>query len=1321
INDGRDDGTTGLRDQTTYYWRVTAIDSFGAKTESAVSSFYTDNRNDLPCPSKIYFDDRLNYDSVSEAVAHLNSPHEAPKFQMAYSDNGSIGFAEPCGTSISGMVLAPGYEDTPLMFVTEQRTYEIHVEISPVPLPGKLRFLIAGTSVNENEGKVTVQVQRMDGISGEQRINYTTVDGTANAGSDYKFATGRLDWKHGDGLNKIITISIIDDSIFEADETFLITLSEPQGGAMLGEPAQMEITIRNDDLHPVSVLNFSKLVYNTVENQQVATVYVTREDGLIGKVSARCVTENSADSAQAGSDYAPVEDILSWAEGEGGEKSCKVSIVNDDSAEKTEFVILKLELESQTENTELGESRQAVLIIEDDDLPPPAPQGGATAVESEPMVIPIDEKLLPISVLAFSKLVYEIAESQLVAIVTITRGNSTTGEVSAYCVTGENSDSAQAGIDYTPVKLLLHWPDGDDSKKSCEVPIINDDLVEKSEFVTLKLIELTGAVQLGVHGQAVLSITKDPGYDGDGDGIPDMQEEKAPNNGDGNGDGIADVQQANAASLPDAVSGYLTAVIDNPECGFTAVRATTARNGTSSDPGYVYPQGLLDLALACPANTVAGVSVHCHGLSPLREYAYRYVSAFSNNRDGLADIVDSYSVNGQNVLRYTLTDGQAGDDNSAPGKIFSLGGLAWHAGLPRFSSREYEFYQGAGEALITVERDGIGQMEVDLSVRDSKTGELYQKAVRLYWPKGDAASQTVSVQIPVNAMWTENKRLILGLNKLSNAAGLVPGSIDAALLVIRPTPVRYIKVDTGKSSILEIGSDTGGVTKKPDSSIVNWALDGAGNLVVTGVSPGHTRLELHNDNASTMLVVDITVFPKQSCPASSGSDQPISITASCDAFGLVYNDAELTEGMKVFNMEATGAVRNAGTVFNLTLHERGDFSGGTLSGSVINLGKVADVIFDQVIFVSGTLAGAVSGTGRVQDVQLAAGAHLHGVTVANSIRGDADIPALLKNVFVNAGTWLANVVLGKNVRFEDKMPAGENVRFTSVDVIPADIGLLKIFPELPGRPACMDAITGNSRRDLSAAPVQGEPAIMDAINAIPVLQENSLVLKQEGRFGYLRLDLEGIRFELQVVSIKRAAADAGVALLNQHEVRFITESGLEIVSQPALQAPCELRAITAELNFPKIAIQANGNLHIPVDAGTWLSARPDWLSNELNADAEPGLSAAESSYSAAASGKLAFVDTKGQLREQQVYPAPAHPDAFPLNESLEFGPYGWISFDLEGHRYQGTVDYWISSGKGNTVETLQVNSAGDVNDDGIVDFTLYYPGGDSQILFGVKK
>ena len=61
-------------------------------------------------------------------------------------------------------------------------------------------------------------------------INYATKDQTATAGKDYKAQSGTLTFAHGQ-VSQSLTIEIIDDDIYEKDETFTVVLSEPTGGA----------------------------------------------------------------------------------------------------------------------------------------------------------------------------------------------------------------------------------------------------------------------------------------------------------------------------------------------------------------------------------------------------------------------------------------------------------------------------------------------------------------------------------------------------------------------------------------------------------------------------------------------------------------------------------------------------------------------------------------------------------------------------------------------------------------------------------------------------------------------------------------------------------------------------------------------------------------------------------------------------------------------------------------------------------------------------------------------------------------------------------
>lgn len=70
-----------------------------------------------------------------------------------------------------------------------------------------------------------------------------------------------MNWADGDTDDKSITVSIIDDSAAEADETIEIGLSNPQGGASLGTSAELTLSIIDDDTNGAALFAMSELTY----------------------------------------------------------------------------------------------------------------------------------------------------------------------------------------------------------------------------------------------------------------------------------------------------------------------------------------------------------------------------------------------------------------------------------------------------------------------------------------------------------------------------------------------------------------------------------------------------------------------------------------------------------------------------------------------------------------------------------------------------------------------------------------------------------------------------------------------------------------------------------------------------------------------------------------------------------------------------------------------------------------------------------------------------------------------------------------------------
>ncbi|MBM4218587.1 MAG: choice-of-anchor B family protein [Gammaproteobacteria bacterium] len=112
---------------------------------------------------------------------------------------------------------------------------------------GQLGFAVPAAGAEEGAGDVELIVRRSGGTLGAVTIDYSTADATATAGSDYTAASGTLSWGDGDMGDKVITISLIDDSEDEEGESFEIRLANAGGGAALDGAASLTVNVADND------------------------------------------------------------------------------------------------------------------------------------------------------------------------------------------------------------------------------------------------------------------------------------------------------------------------------------------------------------------------------------------------------------------------------------------------------------------------------------------------------------------------------------------------------------------------------------------------------------------------------------------------------------------------------------------------------------------------------------------------------------------------------------------------------------------------------------------------------------------------------------------------------------------------------------------------------------------------------------------------------------------------------------------------------------------------------------------------------------------
>jgi hypothetical protein len=141
-------------------------------------------------------------------------------------------------------------------------------------LPGTLAFASATHTVAENAGSQLVTVNRTGGSTGTVTVGYSTIAGTATAGSDYTVTNGTLTFLAGE-TSKTFSVPILNDTLDESAESFTLVLSGPTGGAVLGSPSTSAVTITDDDLPAPG----------TVESG-ISISYRNRTNRFKGRVSA---------------------------------------------------------------------------------------------------------------------------------------------------------------------------------------------------------------------------------------------------------------------------------------------------------------------------------------------------------------------------------------------------------------------------------------------------------------------------------------------------------------------------------------------------------------------------------------------------------------------------------------------------------------------------------------------------------------------------------------------------------------------------------------------------------------------------------------------------------------------------------------------------------------------------------------------------------------------------------------------------------------------------------------------------------------------------
>jgi CheY-like chemotaxis protein/ribosomal protein L35AE/L33A len=268
-----------------------------------------------------------------------------------------------------------------------QATITIINDDNPPPV-GLMQFSSATYHVNENSGSITIEVKRVNGHYGKVTVDYATIFQTATENDDYTKASGTLSWEDGETASKFFTIDLIDDDIFENDESFQVMLSNPTGNASIGTPNQATITIVNED-SPSSAgqLQFSSATYNANENGGSVTLEVTRTLSSYGTVTVDYTTTDG--KATEKDDYTKASGTLSWNDDETASKFVTINLTDDDIFEEEEsFQVI---LSNPTGGASIEALKSVRVTIHDDDTPPTSSNSSNEANNEETQLLSSNE------------------------------------------------------------------------------------------------------------------------------------------------------------------------------------------------------------------------------------------------------------------------------------------------------------------------------------------------------------------------------------------------------------------------------------------------------------------------------------------------------------------------------------------------------------------------------------------------------------------------------------------------------------------------------------------------------------------------------------------------------------------------------------------------------------------------------------------------------------------------------------------------------------------------------------------------------------------
>lgn len=317
----------------------------------------------------------------------------------------------------------------------------------------------------ESVTSVNVPVTLQNANANATSVTVSILGGTANTPADYTLSSATITFPANTNSTQNAVLTIVNDALFEANETVLLGLTSLTNGAVKGVDSLFTYTILNDDPAPANPI--VKLSATSATFSEGVGTFTVQADILGANANATSVTLSvTGGTATAGTDFSPTSALITFPANSSASQNVTITVTDDQLVEGNETIIFTLS--SPTNNATLDADSQITVTLTDNDV--------------------LEASISPASANAGE------ADGQVLVSVALSIPYATDLSVDVVSIGG----SATNGADYIFTDTTLTWTAGSNTTFVLPVTIINDTICgEGAETITLQLENASNPLVLG--------------------------------------------------------------------------------------------------------------------------------------------------------------------------------------------------------------------------------------------------------------------------------------------------------------------------------------------------------------------------------------------------------------------------------------------------------------------------------------------------------------------------------------------------------------------------------------------------------------------------------------------------------------------------------------------------------------------------------------------------------------------------------------------------------------------------------------------------------